>query len=29
MRQTPPSISMCIPFRNWFVLTVSAIAAAL
>src|SRR5919198_1072808 len=28
MRQTEPSISMCIPFLNWFVLTVSAIAAA-
>jgi hypothetical protein len=26
MRQTPPSSSMCIPFRNWLVLTVSAIA---
>ena len=25
MRQTPPSSSMCIPFLNWFVLTVSAI----
>ena len=29
MRQTPPSSSMCIPFRNWFVLTVSAIARGL
>src|ERR671936_2161778 len=28
IRQTPPSSSMCIPFLNWFVLTVSAIAAA-
>jgi hypothetical protein len=28
MRQTPPSTSMCIPFRNWFVLTVSATAAS-
>ncbi len=26
MRQTPPSCSMCIPLRNWFVSTVSAIA---
>src|SRR5438477_5283773 len=26
MRQTPPSSSMCIPLRNWFVLTVSATA---
>src|SRR5688500_14771961 len=24
IRHTEPSISMCIPFRNWFVLTVSA-----
>src|SRR5215210_6495211 len=24
MRHTPPSIPMCIPFLNWFVLTVSA-----
>jgi hypothetical protein len=28
MRHTVPSSSMCIPFRNWFVLTVSAIDAA-
>src|ERR671919_1803832 len=27
MRQTPPSSSMCIPFLNWLVETVSAIAA--
>src|SRR6266542_3691784 len=27
IRQTPPSSSMCIPFLNWFVLTVSATAA--
>src|SRR5438132_12625466 len=27
MRQTSPSSSMCIPFLNWLVLTVSAIAA--
>src|SRR5436190_6484134 len=27
MRQTPPSSSMCIPFRNWLVLTTSAIGA--
>src|SRR4029077_6211319 len=26
MRQTPPSISMCMPFLNWFVLIVSATA---
>src|SRR5262245_36740529 len=26
MRQTPPSISMCMPFLNWFVLTTSATA---
>src|SRR5690348_13702474 len=26
MRQTLPSSSMCMPFRNWLVLTVSAIA---
>src|SRR5438045_4317170 len=26
IRQTPPSSSMCMPFLNWFVLTVSAIA---
>src|SRR5207248_5272208 len=26
MRQTAPSSSMCMPFLNWFVLTVSAIA---
>src|SRR6266516_1888341 len=26
MRQTSPSSSMCMPFLNWFVLTVSAIA---
>ena len=25
MRQTPPSSSICIPFLNWLVLTVSAI----
>ena len=24
MRQTPPSTSMCMPFLNWFVETVSA-----
>src|SRR5437588_3256516 len=29
MRQTSPSTSMCIPFLNWFVLTVSAIRASL
>src|SRR5690348_6991267 len=29
MRQTPPSSSMCIPFLNWFVLTVSATASRL
>ena len=27
IRQTSPSSSMCIPFRNWFVETVSAMAA--
>src|SRR5262245_45461865 len=27
MRQTSPSISTCIPFLNWFVLTTSAIGA--
>jgi hypothetical protein len=27
MRQAAPSRSMCIPFLNWFVLTVSATAA--
>ena len=26
IRQTLPSISMCIPLRNWFVLTISATA---
>src|SRR6266550_1273140 len=26
MRHTPPSISMCMPFLNWFVLIVSATA---
>src|SRR3954452_22312151 len=26
IRQTPPSSEMCIPFRNWLVLTVSATA---
>src|SRR6266540_4542664 len=29
IRQTPPSSSMCIPFLNWFVLTVSAIGTSL
>src|SRR5918911_4088141 len=29
MRQTPPSSSMCMPFRNWLVLTTSATAASL
>src|SRR5512132_23560 len=29
MRQTPPSIPMCMPFLNWFVLTISAIATNL
>src|SRR5215212_6212470 len=29
MRQKPPSSSMCIPFLNWFVLTVSAMARTL
>src|ERR671937_1949291 len=29
MRQTPPSSWMCIPFRNWFVETVSATARTL
>src|SRR5918911_4019117 len=29
MRQTPPSSSMCMPLRNWFVLTTSATAASL
>jgi hypothetical protein len=27
MRQTPPSSSMCMPFLNWFVLTISAMAS--
>src|SRR5215216_5157132 len=29
MRQTPPSMPMCMPFLNWFVLTISAIASNL
>src|SRR5919202_6564727 len=29
MRQTPPSSSMCMPFLNWFVLTVSATRGSL
>src|SRR4051794_63178 len=29
IRQTPPSIPICMPFLNWFVLTISAIASNL
>src|SRR6188508_1162372 len=29
MRQTPPSSSMCMPFLNWLVLTVSAMGSSL